>query len=128
MGTQTASLVFPGELMGLFDFFKRAPASKVGSPKLKTTWTTEGVCIEFARALPEPTADGLLEALHEAGPEDSVLGAYLVQLASENRCSIDRQGALVRWHDVYELRELAEHVGALQFEEAPRCCERVGWA
>lgn len=105
--------------MGLFDFFKRVVAAKADEPTLKSTWTDEGVRVEFAQDLPEATAEGLLAAIHEAGPEDSVFGAYLAQLVSEERCKLDSNGALIRWQDVYELQSSADHVGALQLLGLP---------
>ncbi|SMR67724.1 SNF2-related protein [Cupriavidus plantarum] len=105
--------------MGLFDFFKRAAAAKADKPTLMTSWKLEGVRIEFARELAESTADGLLDAIHEAGPDDSVLGAYLAQLAAENRCRLDRKGALIPWGDLYDLQGSAEHVGALKLLGLP---------
>ena len=105
--------------MGLFDFFKRAAAPKAEKPTLTTSWTREGVQIEFARELAESTADGLLEAIHDAGPEDSVLGAYLVQLAAEDRCRLGRKDVLIPWGDLYELQGSAEHVGALKLLGLP---------
>lgn len=105
--------------MGLFDFFKRAAAPKADEPTLMTSWIQEGVQIEFARDLAESTADGLLEAIHDAGPDDSVLGAYLAQLAAEDRCRIGRKGALIPWSDLYELQGSAEHVGALKLLGLP---------
>lgn len=105
--------------MGLFDFFRRSTATKASEPVLKTAWTTEGVRIEFATRLAEPTADGLLDAIHEAGAEDTVLGAYLAQLASEGRCNLDASSATVSWVDVYALQASAEHVGALKLLNLP---------
>lgn len=105
--------------MGLLDFFKRAATPKADEPTLKTSWMQEGVRIEFARDLAEPTADGLFEAIHDAGPEDSVLGAYLAQLTTEDRCRLDRKGALIQWGDLYDLQGSAEHVGALKLLNLP---------
>lgn len=105
--------------MGLFDFFRRSTTTKSAEPVLKTAWTTEGVRIEFATRLAESTADGLLDAIHEAGAEDTVLGAYLAQLASEGRCKLDASSATVSWADVYALQASAEHVGALKLFNLP---------
>lgn len=105
--------------MGILDFFKRAIGAKPDEPSLKMSWSAVGVRVEFARPLPEPTAEGLLEAVHEAGPEDTVLAAYLAQLLAEGRCHLDAQGALMAWRDVYELQSAAEHVGALQLLGLP---------
>lgn len=105
--------------MALFDLFKRAIGAMPDEPQLKTTWTREGVRVEFAKALPALTAEGLLEAIHDAGSEDTVLGAYLAQLAGDGRCALDPGGALIRWSDVYRLQSEAEHVGALQLLGLP---------
>lgn len=105
--------------MGFFDFFKRVASAKANEPTLKTIWTAEGVRVEFARDLAEPTADGLLEAIHSTGPEDTVLGAYLAQLVTEERCELDNKGALIPWKNVYELQGAAEHVSALRLLALP---------
>ena len=105
--------------MGFLDIFKRATNGRSDGPALKTTWTREGVRVEFASELVDVSADGLLEAIHRAGPEDSVLGAYLAQLAGENRCVLDNKGATIPWADIYELLGSAEHVGALQLLNLP---------
>jgi HJR/Mrr/RecB family endonuclease len=105
--------------MGLLDFFKRTVGFHTEEPTLKTAWVVDGVRIEFAKGLSEATAEGLLSAIHESGAEDSVLGAYLAQLASEDRCEVDFDGVLIRWQDVYDLQGSAEHIGALQLLELP---------
>ncbi|MEO3711488.1 SNF2-related protein [Roseateles flavus] len=105
--------------MGLFDFLKRSTISKAAESTLKTTWTEEGVRIDFARELSEPTSEGLLDAIHEAGAEDTVLGAYLAQLASEGRCRLGLGSATIPWSDVYALLASAEHVGALKLLGLP---------
>ena len=83
--------------MGILDFFKRALGATPGEPSLKASWSAEGVRVEFAHPLNEPTTEGLLDAVHEAGPEDTVLAAYLSQLVTEGRCRLDAQGALIGW-------------------------------
>lgn len=105
--------------MGLSDFFKRAAPSKTDGLSLKTSWTQEGVRVEFARELGESSLDGLLEAIHKAGPEDTVLGAYLAQLIGENRCRLDFRGATIPWGDLYDLQGSTEHVGALKLLGLP---------
>jgi hypothetical protein len=105
--------------MGLFDFFKRAVGSHADEPTLNTIWVEDGVRVEFTKGLAESTAEGLLSAIHDSGAQDSVLGAYLSQLASEARCHVDSNGVLIRWEDVYELQDSAEHAGALQLLELP---------
>lgn len=105
--------------MRFLDIFKRAKGSSSNEPALKTTWTRDGVRVEFAKLLSDASAEGLMEALDQAGPEDSLLGAYIAQLAEENRCVVDPKGATIPWSDVYELQSSAEHVGALQLLNLP---------
>jgi SNF2 family DNA or RNA helicase len=105
--------------MGLFDLFKRAVRAKSDEPQLKTSWTPGGVRIEFTSRLASPTPDGLLEAIHDAGPDETVLGAYLAQLEAEDRCLLSPDGALVRWEDVFALQAMAEHAGALRLLGLP---------
>lgn len=105
--------------MRLLDLFKRVTGSKASEPTLKTVWSRDGVQVEFANQLTEASAEGLLEAIHSAGAEDSVLGAYLAQLATEGRCRIERRGATIPWSDLYDLQGSAEHVGALKLLELP---------
>lgn len=104
--------------MKLFNFFKRTTPTGDESV-LKTAWTHEGVSVGFARPLPEATAEALLEALHDTGPADTILAAYLSQLATENRCKVEITALLIPWRDVYELLGSAEHAGAVQLLALP---------
>lgn len=105
--------------MGLFDFFKRAVGAKTDKPTLKTSWMPEGVWVEFARPLGSATPEELQEAIHLAGPEDFMLGAYLVQLVREGRCHLDTDGVQIAWFEVYTLLGSAEHQGAVQLLGLP---------
>ncbi|MDF3981719.1 SNF2-related protein [Luteibacter sp. PPL201] len=105
--------------MGLFDFFKRATSERGEQPSFKTSWNEAGIRFEFAHELHALSPDGLLEALEDAGPEETVLGAYLAQLAGEQRCLLDRKGATISWADLYELQASVEHAGALAFLNLP---------
>ncbi|TAM24356.1 MAG: helicase SNF2 [Candidimonas sp.] len=105
--------------MGLFEFFKRPAGSRSGEPLLKIAWINDGIRIEFMGELMEASPEGLLAAIHEAGAEDSVLGAYLAQLATENHCRLDSKGVTIPWLDLYELQGSAEHVGALNLLNLP---------
>lgn len=105
--------------MGLADFFKRVASSRADGLSLKPSWTQEGFRIEFTRELGEPSPDGIFEAIHEAGSEDSILGAYLAQLAGEERCRLDSKGATIPWGDLYDLQGSAEHVGAMKLLGLP---------
>lgn len=105
--------------MGFFDYFRRATSGKSNAPTLKTTWTHGGVRVDFAQMLNVPTAEALRDAIHAAGPDDSVFGAYLIQLVDEDRCSLDTRGATIHWRDIYELQNSAEHVGAVQLLGLP---------
>jgi hypothetical protein len=105
--------------MGLFDFFKRGTTSKGNAPALTTTWRAEGVRVEFNNDIAETTPEGLLDAIQQAGAADSVLGAYLAQLASESRCLVDVRGVTIPWADIYELWGSVEHAGALKLLALP---------
>lgn len=98
--------------MGLFDLFKRT-FDKINEPRLHATWTDVGVSVEFAKHLNEPSVEAILDCLHDAEADETILGAYLVQLASEGRCSIEHSGVLIPWEYIYELLASAEHQGAL---------------
>lgn len=105
--------------MPLWDLLRRAVGSRSAEPSLMTAWTLGGVRIEFVTELREVSPDGLLDAIHKASAQDSVLGAYLAQLATEGHCILDRSGATVPWQEVYKLHASAEHVGALRLLGLP---------
>ncbi len=105
--------------MGLVDFFKRVVGAKSERSKLHTIWSSEGVGVEFTRTLSSPTIEALLDAVQDASPEDSVLGAYLAQLVGESKCHLDGGRAHIRWADVYNLLDSPEHQGALQLIGLP---------
>jgi hypothetical protein len=79
--------------------------------------------VGFSTVLPNPTPEGVLEAIHQAGPEESVLGAYIAQLASENLCRLDERGATISWPDLYHLLGSSEHAGALRMLDLPPSAE-----
>jgi hypothetical protein len=105
--------------MNFFSFFKRAAGSDDAKHILKTTWAEEGVRINFSTPLAAPTTEALQNAIDEAGPEETVIGAYLVQLFDEGRCVLDEQGALIPWRHVYDLLGSSEHVGIVQLLGLP---------
>ncbi|KLU37748.1 helicase SNF2 [Massilia sp. WF1] len=105
--------------MSIFNIFKRAASNTSAAPVLKTLWSADGVRVEFSDPLPEPTQDALLDALSAASAEESVLGAYLAQLVSDEQCKLQRDAAIVRWEDIYQLQTSAEHVGALALLDLP---------
>lgn len=105
--------------MGLFDFFKRTSGSTPDEPVLKTAWTQDGIHVEFAKALAEPTLEAFLAAVDHAGPSDSVLAAYLAQLITEERCKLDINGVQIAWESIYALLRSAEHQGAIQLLGLP---------
>ncbi len=99
--------------MGLFDFFKRAMGASPDERILQTGWSELGVRIEFSRPIIGTVAESLLDAIDDAGAEDTVLGAYLAQLVTDGHCLIDSSGATIPWQNIYELQASAEHVGAV---------------
>lgn len=105
--------------MSIFNIFKRSASAASAAPVLKTLWSAEGVRIEFSNRLPEPTQDALLDALSVASAGEAVLGAYLTQLVSDGQCRLQRDAAIVRWEDVYQLQTSAEHVSALALLDLP---------
>lgn len=105
--------------MGIFKFLRRAASSNSTVQTLKTVWSTEGVRIEFDTPLSEPTGDALQNALSDASPEESVLGAYLVQLISDGQCVLSQEAATITWENIYQLQDSAEHTGALQLLDLP---------
>ena len=46
--------------MGLFDFFRRRTSSNPTVPVLSRGWSAEGVFVQFATLLPEPSLDAFL--------------------------------------------------------------------
>lgn len=105
--------------MGFFNFFKRVVSAPADDPNLSIVWTAEGVRIEFAEALNEPTEEALLEALASAGPEEVVLGAYLAQLIFDGQCTLQQDAAVILWSAIFELQASAEHTGALKLLDLP---------
>ncbi|MGE8453975.1 MAG: hypothetical protein ACN6OP_25870, partial [Pseudomonadales bacterium] len=78
--------------------------------------------MKFSAPLPTPTAEALQEALAQAGPEDSVLGVYLAQLAMEGLCEIRSDSVMLPWGRVYEMSANAEHQGVMQLLNLPSQC------
>jgi Holliday junction resolvase len=107
-------------MMGLFDFFKRKADAPGPEILLKAEWVEAGVHIKFAHPLNAPTADALQEALHDAGPQDTVFGAYLGQLVSEGQCKLDLAAAVIPWETVFALLGDAEHAGAMSLLGLPQ--------
>ena len=105
--------------MGFLDFFKRKQSPGTAPSVLTTTWSDEGVAIQFASPLGDPSVEALQEALGEAGPEDSVLGAYLAQLAIEGACDIRMDCVFLPWPRVFEMLASEEHQGVMELLGLP---------
>ena len=105
--------------MGLFDFLKKRLGTAPEVRVLARRWTQDGVFVQFALALTEPTVDSLLSATDQASAEDTFLAAYLGQLVSEGKCTLSTEGATLPWSVVYELMASADHSGALQALDLP---------
>lgn len=105
--------------MKIVDFFTRVVGKKPGEAALKATWASDGVRVGCTTPLTQMSAEGLLDAVEDAGPDDTVLAAYLAQLVNEGRCTLEPGGALIGWQDVYDLQGSAEHVGALRLLGLP---------
>lgn len=105
--------------MSFFDFFRRTSENNSDQQTLSTTWAHEGVRVSFSQALASLTTEGLRDAIHQSGPEDTVFGAYLTQLVDDGRCVLDSNGALIYWQDIYDLQISPEHLMALQLLMLP---------
>lgn len=105
--------------MGLFDVFRRKASEGQFDSVLNTVWTKDGVEIRLSKPMEVPSLEALQDALDKAGPEESVLGAYLAQLVVEGTCELRRDSVLVPWLHVYELLAREEHQGAIQLLGLP---------
>jgi HJR/Mrr/RecB family endonuclease len=108
--------------MDILRLFRRSGKGSTSSetrPGSQAAWLEEGVRLRFDQELVQPTLEGLLDAIHGAGPQESVLGAYVAQLVSEGHCRLDTNGATIPWHVIYELLASPEHQGALRMLELP---------
>ena len=105
--------------MGLFDVFRRKASEGQFDSVLNTVWTKDGVEIRLSKPMEVPSLEALQDALDKAGPEESVLGAYLAQLVVEGTCELRRDSVLVPWLHVYELLAQEEHQGAIQLLGLP---------
>lgn len=105
--------------MGLFDIFRRKTTEEPTNSALNTAWTKDGVEIRLATPMAVPSVEALQDALDDAGPEDSVLGAYLTQLVVEGDCELRHESLLVPWSRIYELLSSEEHNGVIQLLGLP---------
>jgi len=105
--------------MRLFNLFRRRTAGASATQVLSRKWTTDGVFVQFATALIEPTLDALLAATDTASAEETFFAAYLSQLVSEDRAHLSVSGVLIPWSVMYDLLESQEHAGAVQALDLP---------
>ena len=105
--------------MATLDFLRRFLGEPGNVPEHKVSWTEAGISVDFTQRPRAQSADGLLEAVAKAGPEASVLGAYLAQLSEEQKCVVTETGAAITWQTVYDLLQSDEHRGAMQLFELP---------
>lgn len=82
-------------------------------------WTHEGVVIPFEQPLTSPSAEGLEDAASTASASQTVLLAYLLQLAQAGRLQLSSRQALLPWSQLFELLASPEHQGSLEFFELP---------
>ena len=109
--------------MGLFDIVRQKLTGAPNSaPVMTRSWTEEGIVINFAHPLTEPTVDAMLSATEQSSGEETFLAAYLSQLVGEGLCELTCQGATVPWPAVYELIASPEHTGAIQSLDIPPLC------
>lgn len=105
--------------MGLFDFFRRRSSSTAAASVLSRGWTAQGVFVEFAAELLEPTLDAFLASTDATSSEEAFLAAYLSQLITEDQAQLSASGVLIPWRVAYELLNSEEHAGLLQSLDLP---------
>lgn len=105
--------------MGLFDFFRRRTSSNPTVPVLSRGWSAEGVFVQFATLLPEPSLDAFLASTDATSADEAFLAAYLSQLITEDRAQVSASGVLIPWHVTYELLHSEEYAGVVQSLDLP---------
>lgn len=105
--------------MGFFDIFKRSASPSAEKRILKVSWSQNCIQIIFSDVLTSPSVDGLLEAIQDAGPEDSVLGAYLAQLVTAGYVELDTTEARLSWDNFFQLQGLEEHAETITLFNLP---------
>lgn len=114
--------------MGILDIFKRALGSTslmangqgpLAKPKLALQFSPTGVILEFNQSLASTDIESLQDAMESANAQDSVLGAYLTQLAADGFATLTSNSLTVPWGKVYELLSSAEHAGAVEWLSLP---------
>jgi len=96
--------------MSLRDIFNRLRSSS-SETRYSRHWHDDGVRIRFGSVLLDQTAEALFDEAHRARGDDSVLGAYLAQLAVEGHCLVESEAAFIPWKELFELMASPDHPG-----------------
>ena len=94
--------------MSLLDVFKRL-RSGASDSKYTRSWHRDGVRVNLGVRMSEPSAESLFDEAHGASATDSVLGAYLAQLAVEGLCLVEPEAVLIPWSQLYDLISTPDH-------------------
>lgn len=108
--------------MGLFDFFTRGGKS-VSVTALTPIWSSLGVEIQFASEFADVSTEGLLDASQGLNQDDSLLAAYLAQLAIENICEIRSRSIFISWGSLFQLLQDPSHAEVIAFLRLPPICD-----
>ncbi len=115
--------------MGIIDIFKRALGRATGATdplaesshkgRLARSFGGNGVRVEFSAPLFSPDIDGLHALLESANAQDSLLGAYLIQLVSDGYASLTASDITIGWPQIFDLMSSNEHTSSLEWLELP---------
>lgn len=108
--------------MGLFDFLSRN-GKAASAASLNPVWSERGVEIQFAREFNEPSTEGLLDASQDLNQGDSLLAAYLAQLAIEKISEIGDRSVFISWDGLYKLLRDPSHTEVVGFLRLPPMCD-----
>jgi HJR/Mrr/RecB family endonuclease len=103
--------------MGLFDFLKGRKGAARGNQALAQQWTPAGVELKFAKRLEAPDLDSFLGLVDRSSAEETILAAFVGQLISEERCSLESDRVVLPWAELYRMisdREQSASVSILR--------------
>ncbi len=118
--------------MGIVNVFKRAvglsnPPAQISQKggavtrheRLARAFSDEGVHVAFSEPLESADEAGFHSLLQTANAQDSLLGAYLLQLVGSGLAKLSSTALTIEWSKLYELQGSVEHEQALEWLELP---------